>query len=130
MPDENITPPTPALKYDRADNFIATYANNAFFEASAWDLKIIFGQLDQSSGSIVVKQNVSVTIPWAQAKLALFWLRMQVEAMEVSTGKILLRKDLLPPELPPLTAEQENDPAAKQFHESYMKAREEFIAKN
>jgi len=98
------------------------------FEPNAWDLKIIFGQLDQTSGTTMVKQHLAVTIPWAQAKLALFWLRMQVEGMEELAGKIALRKDVLPPELPALTAEQENDPAWRKIREAYGKAREELFA--
>jgi hypothetical protein len=128
MPDEATAQPSAALKYERTDNFISAYANNAFFEPSAWDLKIIFGQLDQSPAGITIKQNIAVTIPWAQAKLALYWLRLQIEATEMDIGKIPLRKDLIPPEPPPLTPEQENNPDAKKMHELVRKLREEFIA--
>ncbi|MGD0672057.1 MAG: hypothetical protein ABSB13_08265 [Candidatus Binatus sp.] len=126
MPDEAKA--QPATRFERTENFASSYANGVSFEPSAWDLKVIFGQLDQASGATIVKQHLAVTIPWAQAKLALFWLRIQVEAMEEQTGKIPLRKDVLPPEPPPLTAEQKSDPAAKRFYEAYVKAREQFIA--
>jgi Protein of unknown function (DUF3467) len=126
MPDETQAPQTP--KFERTPNFVSSYANSAIFEASAWDLKIIFGQLDQSPGSVEVKQHLAVTIPWAQAKLALYWLRVQVEAMELQSGKIPIRRDLVPPEPPQLTAEQENDPQAKQLRDLVVKIREDFIA--
>src|SRR5208283_935789 len=97
MPDETTTAP-PQLKYERTTDFLNTYANNAYFESSAWDFRIIFGQLDQSSlPEPAIKQNVAITIPWAQAKLALYWIRLHVEANEIQNGKILIRADLLPP---------------------------------
>jgi hypothetical protein len=114
MADESTTAP------------ISVYANNLHYESSAWDLKITFGQVDQSSGSIVVKPNVAVTIPWAQAKLTLYWLRIQVEIMEMQTGKIPIRADLLPPDNTP-TEEQENDPEMKKFFEMYKRVRDEFM---
>src|ERR1700688_2976430 len=118
MPDETEGTQTPQiLTFDRLPNFMSTYANNAVFEPSAWDLKIVFGQLDQSSGTPEIKQHLAVTLPWAQAKLALFWLRVQVEAMELQSGKIQIRKDLLPSEPPSLTPEQEHDPDTRKFHE-------------
>jgi hypothetical protein len=116
------------LQYERVDNFISTYANNAFFEGSAWDLKIIFGQLDQSEDKTVIKQNVAVTVPWAQAKLALYYLRLQVEAMEIQSGKIVIRSDLVPPEPPPLTPEQEKMPGSQEIRELVLRLREEFLA--
>jgi len=124
MPDEEKAQP----KLERGENFISSYANSIGYEASAWDLKVIFGQIDQSSGATVVKQHLAVTIPWAQAKLTLFWLGMQVALMEEQTGKIPVRRDIIPPEPPPLTTEQENDPAAKRFHEAYLTARARFLA--
>ena len=111
MADDTQPTETPQnLKVERTQNFVSTYANNAIFEASAWDLKIIFGQLDQASGIAEIKQHLAVTIPWAQAKLLLYWLRVQVEVVELESGKIQIRKDLIPPEPPALTPEQENDP--------------------
>lgn len=124
MPDETQVP-----KVERTPDFRSFYANSAVFEGSAWDLKILFGQLDQSVQPMEVKQNLAVTIPWAQAKLALYWLRVHVEAMELQlSSKIPIRKDLLPPEPPELTSEQENDPQAKQLHDLIVKIREEFMA--
>jgi hypothetical protein len=127
MPD-NTTEQSATARFEHTEQFISSYANSVTFEPTAWDLKLIFGQLEQGSNTTVVKQHLAVTIPWAQVKLALFWLRVQVEAMEEQAGKIPLRKDVLPPELPPLTDEQKNDPATRKLHECYRKAREEFIA--
>lgn len=129
MSDETTAKVTPSIRAERTDNFFATYANSVMFEPTAWDLKFIFGQIEQASdGGTIVKQHLAVSVSWPQIKLALFWLRMQVEAMEEQSGKIAIRKDVLPPEPPPLTPEQAKDPVAKKFYESYIKAREEFLA--
>ncbi len=120
----------PPIKYERAENFTTYYANSVLYESSAWDIKLILGQIDQAAQpTTTVKQQLAVTIPWPQAKLALFWLRFQVEAAEASVGaKIPIRKDLLPVEPPPLKPEEENDPATKQAYELYLKLRNEFVA--
>ncbi|MGB9381985.1 hypothetical protein [Candidatus Binatus sp.] len=126
--DKPVSPRQDLLERERAENFISTYANNIWYESSAWDLKLIFGQLDQSGSKAAVKQNVAVTIPWAQAKLTLYYLRVQIEAMEVQSGKIAIRKDLIPPEPPPLTPEQEAIPGGKELRDLILKLRQEFIA--
>jgi len=129
MLDNNPPSPPTGIPYERATNLISTYANNAYFESSAWDLKIVFGQLEQPSGGVaVIKQNLAVTLPWTVAKLALYWLRVQVEAMELQSGKITIRQDLLPPEPPVLTPEQESTPLARELRELIVKIRAEFIA--
>jgi hypothetical protein len=129
MPDDNSPPQPTGIPYERAANLISIYANNAYFESSAWDLKIVFGQLEQpAGGNAVIKQSLAVTLPWTVAKLALYWLRVQVEAMELQSGKITIRQDLLPPEPPLLTPDQENTPLAKELRELILKIRAEFIA--
>ena len=128
MPDENPLSPPAAITVERADNFVSIYSNNVVFEPTAWDLKITFGQLDLVSGKGIARQQVAITIPWAQAKLALYYLRLQVEAMEIQSGKIPIRRDLIPPEPPPLTPEQEAIPGSRELREIVLKAREEFIA--
>jgi len=116
-----------ALTMERADNFISAYANYITYEPTAWDLKIVFGQVEQVSGADVVKQKVAITIPWSVAKLALFYLRAHVESAEIQIGKIALRKDVIPAELPPLTPAQEADPDAKRLHKLIQKLRKEFV---
>lgn len=125
MADEST--PSPKAQYERTPNFISTYANSVYLESSTWDLKLIFGQLDQSEG-ITVKQHVAVTIPWTQAKLLLFFLRVHVKAEEMQDGKIHIRSDVRPTETPPPTEEQMNDPSFMEFYEFVKKLREEFIA--
>jgi hypothetical protein len=126
--DKDTAQPSATLQLERAEDFVSFYANHGFYQPSAWDLKIIFGQVDQVDGKDIVRQNVAITIPWAQAKLSLYYLRLHVAAMEIQSGKIPIRPDLIPAELPPLTPEQEAVPGAKELREAMKKLREEFIA--
>lgn len=114
MPDEaNPEKPTD-LGYERTDDFRSVYANNAYFESSAWDLKIVFGQLDQPVGQPAkIRQHIAITIPWTQAKLAVYYLRLHVEAIEIQNGKISIREDLLPPEPTLPTPEEQEKRSAR-----------------
>ncbi len=122
---------TPQQIVERAPNFTAFYSNNIYFESTAWDMKLTFGHIDQATGTVVIKNDCSVTIPWPQAKLALFWLRLHVELAEAEVGvKIPIRKDLYPAELPEKLPEpaMENDPKMTVFRETYNRRRAEFLA--
>ncbi|MGB8412389.1 MAG: hypothetical protein WCE23_06140 [Candidatus Binatus sp.] len=121
---------TPQTVVERAPNFTNFYANNIYYESTAWDMKFTFGHVDQATAPVVVKNDIAVTIPWPQAKLALFWLRLHVELAEAEVGvKIPIRKDLLPAELPENFPEpaQESDPKLKLFRDVYNKLRAEFL---
>jgi hypothetical protein len=129
MPNKSSTKKPADLKHQRTDDFVSTYANNVYFEASAWDLKLVFGQLDQPIGSpALIRQNIAIAVPWAQAKLIAYFIRLHVEANDIQNGKVSIRPDLLPPPPPPLTEEQANDPAAKKLFELVTKLRAEFVA--
>jgi uncharacterized protein DUF3467 len=116
------------IKLERTDSFFSTYANNAYFESSTWDLKIIFGQLDQSSTPNSIKQNVAVSLPWAQAKIMVYYLRLHIAAEEIADGKIHIRPDVMPTEPPAPTPEQASDPTFMKLYEFATKLRQEFIA--
>lgn len=128
MPEKKQEPAQKDLAQQRVEGFQSIYANSVVFEPSAWDLKLIFGQLDQSVEPAATRQSVSVTISWQQAKLALFWLRVQVQAMEDQLKtRIPIREDIQPAPLPEMTAEQKKLPEAKKFHDWYAKVRKEFL---
>jgi len=116
------------ITLEHTDSFFSAYANNAYFESSTWDLKIIFGQLDQSSTPNSIKQNVAVTLPWAQAKIMVYYLRLHIAAEEIADGKIHIRPDVMPTEPPPPTPEQASDPTFMKLYEFATKLRQEFIA--
>jgi hypothetical protein len=128
-------PAAPAPDFEFADQFYEAYANNVYLEASAWDLKLIFGQLDQSGQlipgerKIKIVEHSAITVPWTQAKLMLFWLRGQIEAHELVNGKVHLPPALIPPPIPPLTEEmKKSDPKAEAVHAIFSRLRDEFIS--
>ena len=58
-----------AIERSQTEDFRNTYANNVLFETSVWDLKMIFGQLDQRLGQNAVVQHTAVAVPWPQVKI-------------------------------------------------------------
>ncbi|MFZ1887297.1 MAG: hypothetical protein WAU33_04645 [Candidatus Binataceae bacterium] len=131
MTDPTSGAPPSSQTIERAADFTVRYANNIYFESTAWDIKLTFGHIEQAIDPVVVKHDFAVTIPWPQAKLALFWLRLHVEMAEAEVGvKIPIRKDVLPAELPEEFPEPLNKDvsAAKRFREIYEKLRREFLA--
>jgi len=129
MPNKSKSKKPGDLQYQRADDFVNAYANNAYYESSAWDLKIVFGQVDQPIGTpAIIRQTIAITIPWAQAKLLSYFVRLHVEANEIQNGKVSIRPDLVPPVPPALTEEQAKDPNAQKLLELATKLRNEFIA--
>jgi hypothetical protein len=123
-------PPTSKPAVERSTDFPTYYSNNIVYESTAWDIKLTFGHIEQATAPVLTRNDCSVTIPWPLAKLLLFWIRLHVESAEVEiAGKIPIRKDLLPPELPDrLPEELEADPAnAKRFREIYERLRADFL---
>jgi len=103
------------------------YANNVYFEQSAWDLKLIFGQLDQREGKITVKQHTAVTLPWTQAKLLSFWLRGQIESYEMTNGKVRVPANVIPNEMHPTEEQKKSDPNLEKVYELFNRLRSEFV---
>jgi hypothetical protein len=92
-------------------------------------LKLIFGQLDQSEGKVRVVQHSAITVPWAQAKLMVYWLKGQIEAHELVNGKIHIPPPVIPPPLPPLTGDmKKSDPNAEPVYAIFSRLRDEFIS--
>lgn len=113
----------------RTDDFSSAYANHVFFEPSTWDLKMIFGELDQSVEPLVVQQHSSITIPWTQAKVFLYFLRLQVAGHELANGTITLPKAVIPPEVVKPTAEElKQEPAAAKVYEAFTRIRKEMFS--
>ncbi|SRR6266446_7105866 len=122
-------PGVPPASFEPADEVYEAYANNVFYEASSWDLKLIFGQLDQTGGKVKIVQHTAITIPWAQAKLMVYWLRGQIEAHELTNGKIQVPPPVIPPPLPPITEEiKKSEPNAEAVYAIFSRLREEFVS--
>lgn len=91
--------PEPAEKIDfrrNPDEFESLYANNVQFETSAWDLKLIFGQLDQSQGPSVVQQHTAITVSWPEAKILAYFLLVNIVNHQAMYGAIQVPDFVLP----------------------------------
>lgn len=81
----------------RAPEFINRYANHVVLQASIWDVKILFGQLDQNVGKNSVVQDTAVTLPWTQVKIFSYLLQQQLIAHEMQFGRIVVPQGIVPP---------------------------------
>jgi hypothetical protein len=89
--------PTSNTAQGSTDELVVDYANNTQFEPTVWDLKLIFGEF--SARTNTVDWHTSVTVPWAQAKLMLYYLAINVAAHELQAGgPIQIPPSMLPPE--------------------------------
>lgn len=115
----------------KSQDFYEEYANNVFLEPSVWDMKLIFGQLDQREIPIKVEQRVSVTLPWVQAKIFAYLLCLHLAGYEMQNGKINIPMAVMPPEpIQPTEEMKKADPNAQQFFERMIWLREQFFGSN
>lgn len=105
------------------ENIESDYANNIALEQTGWDLKLMFGEY---SGRLQgVEYHTSITIPWAQAKLLLYFLKVNVEAYEAEHGKIYVPPMAYPPDsssIPP-----DSNPTLTKIAEIIDRNRTEFL---
>lgn len=101
------------ITFQRTDDFREGYANSCRFESSVWDLKLIFGTLDQSVDPSVILQRFSINVPWVQAKLMLYFLYVNVLFQEAVNGTIHVPAAITPPSIDDiLGAPLKDDPMA------------------
>ena len=85
----------------RVEDFGSLYANNVRFEPSAWDLKIIFGELDQGAGTdqgaSAVELHTAITVPWPVAKLVAYYVTANCVVHQADAGQIVVRRNVVPP---------------------------------
>ena len=103
-------------------DFTSVYANNCRLELSVWDLKIFFGQLEQHTGKTTVDWHTAVTIPWMQAKLLEYYLRINRAFQEKHNGPIQIHPSVMPQlPAPPTEEEIKTDPGAMEMYETFKK---------
>lgn len=88
-------------------------------------MKIIFGELEQSIGS--VEQHTAVTIPWTAAKLLIYYLATQVVAHEIANGKIVIPPGVMPPEPPALLDEHKGNKTIEKMQAKFKELYAQFI---
>jgi hypothetical protein len=120
MPEEQ------KIAFQRGDSYESLYANNVQFEASVWDLKAIFGQLDQAESRI--EQHTAITMPWVHVKIAAYYLLMNVIAHEAIEGPIKVSPRVTPPR--PDSADPTVEASAKPTVEYLAWVHDQFFGSN
>jgi hypothetical protein len=90
MPTMDDTKGLESPTFTKGDKFVSFYANHVRYEPSVWDLRLLFGQSDVSSGEERVAQHAGVTLPWLQVKLMLYFLQFNLKIRELVDGEILV----------------------------------------
>ena len=115
MPDDPTQKPIDKVVFTRDEDFTSLYANNVQYEASVWDLKIVFGELDQSKGPSVVEQHTAVTLSWPEAKIAAYFMLLNVLGHQARNGFIQLPSSVIPPRPDPETVEANDKDLVRYF---------------
>ena len=118
----------PAQNAERSPHCVALYANTVGFENSFWDLRLLLGQLDQSSGSARNVVHATLNVPWAQAKLMAYFVQANVLLYESDHGPIELRRDTLPPDPTSLVNLSELPPNVRKTIEKLKAQYDAFMA--
>jgi hypothetical protein len=118
------------IDYRKGPTYRNEYANNAFLEPSTWDLKINFGQLDQSIAPNVVIQHTGITLPWNQVKVLSYFLQLHLLSYEQQNGRVTMGKNIIKPVPPPDKATAPNFAKAMGAYKAFKKLYDEFLAAN
>ena len=124
MPEEQQHQPRSNVQGNTFENLESDYANNIALEQTAWDLKLIFGEYSNRVQG--VEYHTSITIPWAQAKLLLYFLKVNIEAYEADHGKIYIPPASYPPTSSTIQSDP-NNPGLAKLIEIIDRNREEFL---
>jgi hypothetical protein len=113
------------------EDFATRYANNAYFESTIWDMKIMFGQTDVTQGQNVIIQHTAITLPWPYLKIFSYVLQTQIAAQEAEFGHISVPQNILTPPLEVLPEEiAKTVKHPKEQVAAIQKIWKEFIAAN
>src|SRR6516162_9992800 len=122
------TEPEAALIWKRTDDFKDLYCNNVRFESSVWDLKVLFGTLDQGNPNSTEYQpgvyfHTGISMPWVQAKIALYQLYVAILFQEMSNGTIQVPAQVRPPRMKDVLPDLAKQPAGQHVAERADQAR-------
>ena len=100
------------------------YANNVLLEPTTWDLKVLFGEY--SNHAQKVEWHTSMTMPWATAKLLMYFLQVNIAIYETHMQKIKIPPAAIPTPPSAPTAEQ-NDETARDLFDKVRLLHEQFV---
>jgi hypothetical protein len=118
------------VQFARVADFVSRYANNVRLEAYGTDLKLIFGQSEQSSGREVIEQHTAITISWAEVRILIYYLSVQLAVYESQIGAPVTVHPVLRPSpiADPPDEILKADPRAGHTAEILRRIREELLA--
>ena len=136
MEDAPIKVPIPVQAIQqilRGDDFVSRYANNFQLESSSFDLKMIFGLLDQSAAAqtppkVTVEQHTSINLAWPEAKLFIYFLQVHLAGYESANGKVKIPTEAIPPDFPTNPPPPFDTPQGRAAFDIFRKIRAEFVA--
>ena len=112
---------------ERTEDFFSAYANNVKFEPTVYDLKIEFGETDLYSGTEITRHHTAITIPWPLAKIALYYLEVNLAVHELTVGKVAIPPSQIPAPVGGVPPEMASDPMAHKVNELISKIRQKFV---
>jgi len=120
----------PQITFKRDETtFWKGYANSVIVESNSFDMKLIFGLYDhRDATNPIVEQFSSISIPWAEVKLLMFWMQVHLAGYERENGKVRVPAGAFPPELPATPPPLFNNPKGREGLEAIRKMRAEFLA--
>ena len=121
---------TPPIDFRKTEPFLREYSNHVLLENSAWDLKLTFGQTDQSISPMTVVQHSAITMPWSQVKVLTYFLQFHLLAHEAMLGHVPVPQNTIPAVPPPDKDTAEQFPNAVELNKALCKLRDEFMAAN
>ena len=124
MPEQNT--PSGPINLERSEDFASFYANHIWYENSVWDLKLLFGEVDQSKTNTVL-QHTGITLSWLQVKLLIYFLQVNLAFNELQNGNVNIPLSVMPPAPDPLAPEGANDPVAQAQREKVIQLREKLL---
>jgi hypothetical protein len=123
--------PSTLLTTSRSEDFANKYANHVQFELSVWDLKLVFGQLDQSLAQNAVVQHTAIALPWPQIKIMLYLLQINLAVHEQLNGRVHVPGGVIPdPERIVAGAAQFRDSDSEAIKKIMMECYEAFVKEN
>ena len=112
----------------RGEDFESLYANHVYLIPSEWDLKMIFGEVDNDDKGSFIEQHTAIAIPWLQAKILHYFLSLQLGFYEINHGKISIPLSIQPPEPDPIPEELSGNDGSRLLYELVRAKRAELLA--
>jgi hypothetical protein len=122
-------PASDDIERKRIEDFAAKYANNVFIESSAWDLRLVFGQLELSPSTAII-EHTAISIPWPQVKVVAYLLGIHLLSHEAQYGRIVLPENAVKTIPAKVPDDIKAIPNSTEVWQKLRKHFEEFIAEN